>query len=392
MKKILLTSILPLLVLSTSCSNNKGNDNKNDNNERHYKKVSYSNPLNFYKQDGSKYNVYCADPDILRCDEDGYFYMYCTNTDVEMGSKGISYDRGPIFRSSDLVNWTWIGSVFDDYPDAGNWGTSEAGVWAPSIIKVGDTYNYYYSLSILNDPNPGIGVATSKTPYGPWTHYGKLIDSEMTGVKNSIDPQVLYHEDKLYLVWGSFFGIGIIELTDDGLEPFYGYTNLKDHVQYIIKDNTTGSMNLDINYEGSYIIKKDNKFYYFGSQGTCLSGTDSTYRVKVGVSDSLFGPYKGSDNKTLDDLSGSFGDLVVKPSDEVAGTGHNTVVQDFNGDYWLFYHGYDIHGENPNYRIPFMDKLLWDEKTNMPYVKDYKASINVINEGPTVIDFNDKGE
>ena len=300
------------------------------------------------------------------------------------------YDRSPIFRSRNLIDWTWCGSVFDGLENAANWGTKDAGVWAPSVIKVGNQYNYYYALSTWGDPNPGIGVATSSTPYGPWIDHGKILDSVDSGVKNSIDPQALYVDGKLYLVWGSFFGIGIIELTEDGLERYVGYSNLKEYTKYIIKDNTTdGKMDIDINYEGSYIIEKDNNFYYFGSQGTCLSGTSSTYRVKVGVSDSVFGPYKGSDKKDLDDVNGSFGDLVVAPSDEVAGTGHNTIIKDFDDRYWIIYHGYEINGENPTNRIPFIDELLWDNDTKMPYVKNRKASIHEEKLGPTILKYKE---
>ena len=359
-----------------------------DSVEWQYASGTYENPVKFYKRDGSEYRVYCADPDILRCDEDGYFYMYCTNTDCEMGEVGMMYDLGPIFRSENLTDWTWVGSVFRGNQEAAGWGSEGAGVWAPSVIKVGNTYNYYYSLSSWGDENPGIGVATSPTPYGPWTHYGKLLDQEMSGVRNGIDPQAIYIGEQLYLVWGSFFGIACIELTDDGLEPFYGRENLKDHVVYLIEDNTENQgMNLDINYEGSYIIEKDGQYIYFGSQGTCLSGTESTYRVKAGKSSSFFGPYRGSDGKDLSDREGSFGDIVVEPSDQVAGTGHNTVVRDFSGKYWLFYHGYDLTGDHPTDRIPFLDELLFDEETGMPYIKNRKASIGERKPGPTVVDF-----
>jgi arabinan endo-1,5-alpha-L-arabinosidase len=44
-------------------------------------------------------------------------------------------------------------------------------------------------------------------------------------------------------------------------------------------------------YEGSYIIKKDGYYYYFGSVGTCCEGKNSTYRVVVGRSESITGPY-----------------------------------------------------------------------------------------------------
>ena len=349
--------------------------------EREYTNKHYQNPLKFYKQDGSEYFVTVADPDILRDDESGYFYMYCTNTQCEMGDKGIMYDRGPIFRSEDLVNWIWVGSVFDGHPDALNWHDKNAGVWAPSVIKVGNRYNYYYSLSLWGDSNPGIGVATSPTPYGPWTHYGKLLDQEMTGVRNGIDPQPFYDGDDLYIVWGSFFGIACTLLTDDGTELFYGDA-VKDHITYLIDDNTDGNMNIDINYEGSYIIKRNDKFYFFGSQGSCLASIESTYRVRVGVCDNFLDKFTTHDGIPLD--KEPYGEEVISPSDKVVGVGHNTVVQDFAGDYWLFYHGYDVNGENPSERIVFLDKILWDEN-DMPYVEGRKASIGQDKLGPTIV-------
>lgn len=382
-KKILL---LPLLIFSSCSSINTSQISTSSESRVNYINKTYQNPLNFYKQDGSKYFVTAADPDVLKAD-DGYFYMYCTNTYCEMGNKGMQYDRGPIFQSKDLINWTWVGSVFDGHPQALNWGDKDAGVWAPSVIKVGDHYNYYYSLSLWGDNNPGIGVATSLTPYGPWTHYGKVLDSNLSGVKNSIDPKPIYDEDgKLYLIWGSFYGIGAVELTDDGTEVFWGINNIKDHLYWIIDDNSNGQMDININYEGSYIIKRNDSYYYFGSQGTCCDGVNSTYRVKAGKANKLLGKYYGSDGKTLTDETGSYGDLVIGPSEEVAGVGHNTVVEDYEGEFWLFYHGFDVDGEYPNERTIFMDKLYFDEN-DMPYVENKKASIHQDKIGPLVIDF-----
>lgn len=389
MKRVLLIALIAALfgccgVLPSDTSETTSSLGTSSSNWQ-YETGSYENPVRFYKQDGSEYSVYCADPDILRCDEDGYFYMYCTNTECEMGDMGIAYDLGPIFRSENLTDWIWVGSVFRNAQDAAEWGTAGAGVWAPSVIRVGNRYNYYYSLSAWNDPNPGIGMATSPTPYGPWTHYGRVLDQNISGVRNGIDPQAIYIGEQLYLVWGSFFGIACIELTDDGLEPFHGTENLKEHVRYLIADNSGGEMDVDVNYEGSYIVCIDGTYYYFGSQGTCLSGTSSTYRVKVGKSDSFFGPYTGSDGKDLADREGSFGDTVVAPDDRVVGTGHNTVVQDFAGAYWIFFHGYDLTGDHPLDRIPFLEELLWEETTGMPSVRNFSASVGERREGPTTV-------
>ena len=390
MKKPLLLLLLPLLLTGCQFAGDSGSSSESTgtgeqtstSSEPTYVRGTYSNPMRFHKQDGSEYFVTVADPDVIEGD-DGYYYLYCTNTYCEMGDKGVAYDRGPIFRSENLVDWTWAGSVFDGHSDALDWGDPEAGVWAPSVIKVGNKYNYYYSLSLWGDSNPGIGVAVGDTPVGPWKHYGMVLDSETTGVQNSIDPQAIYDGEQLYLIWGSFYGIAAAELTDDGTELFYGLDNIKDHIYWLIDDNTGGQgMNIDINYEGSYVFKHDDKWIYLGSQGSCCSGSSSTYRVKAGSSDTLLGKYRGSDGKLMSE--GTYGDLVIGPSDEVAGTGHNTVIQDKAGDYWIIYHGFDIHGENPEERITFIDRLLFDETTGLPYVEGQKASIGIEKEGPLV--------
>lgn len=345
--------------------------------------TTYSNPLVFYKIDGNPYHVSACDPDVIQGD-DGYWYMYVTNCNVEDLNGNMRYVLGPIFKSANLHEWQYAGNVFEGNAGAATWGSSGAGVWAPSVIKVGNKYNYYYSLSSWGDSNPGIGLAVGDSPVGPWTHYRKLFDQEMTGVRNGIDPQAIYIGEELYLIWGSFFGIGCIKLTDDGTEPFYGFTNLKDNLTYIVENNRGDEgMDIDVNFEGSYVIERNGKYYYMGSQGSCLSGTESTYRVKVGVSDNFFGPYYGSDGKTITDGEGTYGDLVIGPDENVAGTGHNTIIKDNVGEYWIIYHGFSIHGEVNTERIAFMDKILWDEN-DFPYVKNKKASINTLMPGPTI--------
>ena len=93
---------------------------------------------------------------------------------------------------------------------------NDAGIWAPTVSKVNDKYIIYYS-----QPAPewkhAIGIATSSSPTGPFTDYGKLIDSNEQGVDISIDA-FLYQEDgRNYLFWGSFREISVIELTADGM-------------------------------------------------------------------------------------------------------------------------------------------------------------------------------
>lgn len=366
-----LIAIVLLFVVFAGCRKTPEEDNKKEFPVA--KNNNYINPV-FPLVNGEKKNTYTADPYVVR-DDDGAYYMYCTQSDVYTPT--IAFKRGPVFKSYDMHGWEYVSDVFANYSPS--WGTQGAGVWAPTVVKVGDKWNFYYSLSTGGDDNPGIGVATSPTPYGPWTHYGKLFLSKEIGVINSIDPHVFYDDGKLYMVFGSFGGlITLIELTADGL-------GLQNGLEYQ-KENKIALGGYEVyelnNYEASLIIKKDGWYYLLLSTGSCLSGKNSTYHVVCAKSRNLAGPYL--DSKGRDMFGPNRGDTVVAPSmSGVMGPGHCAAAMDDNGEYWLIYHGYDTTSPK-DARVLYLDKLLWDDETGMPYVENRKASNGVEKPGPYI--------
>ena len=334
----------------------------------------YSNPT-YPLANNEKKETYMADPFVVR-DDDGTYYMYCTQTEVY--TPNLLFKRGPTFKSTNMIDWTYVSDVFADYVP--NWGESGAGVWAPTVIKIGDTWNFYYSLSIASDPNPGIGVATSLTPYGPWTHYGKLFNSNEIGVTNSIDPFVFVDDDNVYMAFGSYGGlISLVELTSDGLE-------LKNGLEYQ-KENKVALAGFEVfdmtNYEGTFIFKKDGWYYLLLSTGSCCNGINSTYKVVVSRSKNVKGPYLDSQGRDM--FKPNRGDPVVVPSLSGAmGTGHCAVINDDNDNLWMLYHGYNTKGKNPSYRVLYLDQLIFDNETDMPCVENKKASNEEIKDGPYI--------
>ena len=333
------------------------------------KNNNYTNPT-YPIVNGKEEPTYMADPYILRTEE-GKFYQYCTQTDVFLidDAPGRTFVRGPIFESDNAVDWKYVGNVFENYEPT--WGTQGAGVWAPTVCKVGEYYVYYYSLSTGGDDNPGIGVARSLTPYGPFEHFGKLFNSKEIEVTNSIDPYVFWDEGKLYIAWGSFGGlITIAELESDGLSLKGGIETQREAKVAIAGYERNESKN----YEATIILKKDDYYYLFLSTGTCCSGAKSTYHVVVSRSKNLFGPYEDSKGRGM--FAPDRGDYVVVPSmTGVMGPGHNGLFTDDNGDVWMVYHGYEVNGPRPDWRVTFLDKLIWDEETGMPHVEGNKASL-----------------
>lgn len=334
----------------------------------------YSNPT-YPLTNNEKKETYMADPFVVR-DDDGTYYMYCTQTEVY--TPNLLFKRGPTFKSTNMIDWTYVSDVFADYVPT--WGESGAGVWAPTVIKIGDTWNFYYSLSIASDPNPGIGVATSQTPYGPWTHYGKLFNSNEIGVTNSIDPFVFVDDDNVYMAFGSYGGlISLVELTNDGLE-------LKNGLEYQ-KENKVALAGFEVfdmtNYEGTFIFKKDGWYYLLLSTGSCCNGVNSTYKVVVSRSRNVKGPYLDSQGRDM--FKPNRGDPVVVPSLSGAmGTGHCAVINDDNDNLWMLYHGYNTKGKNPSYRVLYLDQLIFDNEINMPCVENKKASNEEIKDGPYI--------
>lgn len=285
-----------------------------------------------------------ADPSIIKS-EDGYYYVYGTedNWGDGMGPRYV-----PIVRSKDLVKWDYIGEAFE----AGlspNW--KEGGLWAPDIRYYLGKYYLYYSLSTWGDEDPGIGVAISETPEGPFTDQGKLFRSLEIGVDNSIDPAFYDDNGTPYLFWGSFHGIYGIELAKDGLktagEPFQVAGNA---------------------FEAPYIIKRGNYYYVFLSLGSCCEGENSTYHVAVARSKSIKGPYLDKNGK---DIMASNGTIILASSKKFAGPGHNAIITDKDGKDWIVYHAIDksepkmISGIT---RRPLMlDPIIW--KDGWPSIK-----------------------
>ena len=276
------------------------------------------------------------DPSYIKAD-DGYFYLYGTGENIK--------------KSKDLVTWTYVGKAFGTFRPDFVPGVNR--YWAPDINKINGKYVLYFALSKWgSNDSCGIGVAVADRPEGPFEPYdnpdtkvnefGKLFLSYEIGVRNSIDPCYFEEDDgRKYLIWGSFSGIYIIELSDDGLSVKKG----------AVKTQIGGTA-----YEGSYIYKRNGYYYFFGSIGFCCSGAASTYQTVYARSTSLFGPYT---TKTGGSLMKNQHEVLMHGNEKGAGTGHNAeIFTDKNCDDWIIYHAYSK--TNPDIgRMALMDKVHW---------------------------------
>lgn len=284
-----------------------------------------------------------ADPTVIRAD-DGTYYAYASNMERDSESQEAMV---PILTSTDLANWTYIGDAFESYPD---WRDDDASLWAPDVTYYNGEYRIYYSYSVWgSNNNPGIGLATSDTPDGPFVDQGPVFRENDLGMTNCIDAEFHVVDGTPYMIWGSFYGIYGLEMTQDGRDYVSGTTF------HLAGDNK----------EGAWLMQNDGYWYLFYSTGYCCEGYESDYRVEVGRSESFFGPYYNPHGEDLRDLNGHRdGVAVMSGTDRFPGTGHNGGIQDDNGDWWMLYHGYDT--QEPEYvegtwnRILFTDRIQFD--------------------------------
>ena len=283
------------------------------------------------------------DPTILRAD-DGSFYLYATENTRNV----------PIYHSTDLVNWNLIGTAFPDETRP-KWN-AKGMIWAPDINKIGDKYVLYYAKSVWGGEwEAGVGVAVANSPQGPFTDCGNIIDSRKIGIQNCIDPFYIEDGGRRYLFWGSFHGIYGAELTADGL-------SLKPDSK---PRKVAGSF-----MEGAYIQRRGGYYYLFGSAGTCCEGAKSTYRVTVGRSKKLFGPYVDKKGQLLLD---NHYEVVLQRNERVAGPGHNAeIVTDDAGTDFLIYHGFKTDKPRDG-RVVYMDRIDWVD--SWPYIQGGTPSI-----------------
>lgn len=310
-------------------------------------------------------NTSLPDPTVIRA-KDGYFYLYATENIRNL----------PIYRSPNLVDWTFVGTAFTDETRP-KWN-KRAGIWAPDINYVNGKYVLYYAKSTWGGEwEAGIGVATADNPMGPFTDHGALFISKDLNTQNSIDPDYVEEDGHKYLFWGSFRGIWYIELSEDGMK---------------LKEGAKPQQIAGTFMEAVYIHKRDGYYYMFGSEGTCCEGEKSTYHVTVGRSKSLFGPYVDKHGRALME---NFKETVLHRSDDVVGPGHNAeIFTDDEGKDWIIYHGFSAKDPDAG-RLVWMDRVEWVD--GWPHMANSRPSTiserpkfgNILLADPTI--FNDNG-
>jgi arabinan endo-1,5-alpha-L-arabinosidase len=242
----------------------------------------------------------------------------------------------PSYHSIDLVKWESGPAVFKAAPE---WvarivpENRNMQYWAPDIIKLGDRYLLYYSVSSFGKMTSAIGLATNPAldpddPAYQWTDQGFVVRTQDGDGYNAIDPCVFHDSDgSLWLTFGSYWsGIKLIQL-----DPQTGKRMASDSKLFSIAHNES--------IEASYLCRHDDYYYLFVNWGSCCQGPKSTYNIRIGRSKSVTGPYL--DRAGVDMLNSGGSLFLATTNGPLIGPGHAGTLKaqgkdwftsDFEGD------------------------------------------------------------
>ena len=341
---------------------------------------TYRNPLApTVRQQGTVDS--CADPNVIRGRgaQARTWYMYCTTDPLNdrdtTGGGPVTFHPVPTMVSRDLVHWRYVG---DALPVRPSWASPTAAMWAPDVV-FSRTFQRYYLTFVVTDTadavsgeagcasDSAIGVATSRTPTGPWTVSEQPVVAPRRAGPGcnffwTYDPDVLGESiaTESVLYYGSYYG-GVfaqhVRFDRTGLARTGASTQVtrgqkvRPSVDPAARHQrttsaaeaaaTTEQVAIPNRYEGTNVVRRGGWYYLFASASNCCNGPLTGYSVFAGRSRSPLGPFTDREGNSL--LAGRVGGTPVLSmnGNRWVGTGHNTVFRDFGGQWWTVYHAVD---------------------------------------------------
>lgn len=284
--------------------------------------------------------------------EDGIYYLYCTGMGIaQMTSRDLktwTVNRDGVLEGRQPV-WT-----YDSVPGL------QHHLWAPDVIHYNNKWYMAYSCSTFGSNTSAIGLLSNGklSDESGWKDEGCIIASKGGRDNwNAIDPNfVIDEKGNPWMTWGSFWdGIQLIPLdktmhVKEGAKPRtiarrFAF-NMRDVPESEGGPKKVVPGHYDKNagqnaIEAPFIFRHDGYYYLFVSWDYCCMGMKSTYRVVVGRSKSVEGPYV--DKWGVDMLNGGGVPVIGGDKTHYEAAGHCAVYH--FGDKDLFFcHGYRIPG------------------------------------------------
>lgn len=247
-------------------------------------------------------------------------------------------------------------------------------VWAPDVIRWHGRWLLAYSCSTFGKNTSAIGLMTADRLDGRWRDEGCLVASrEKRDQWNAIDPAfVVDDHDRLWLTWGSFWdGIQLAPVTLPSGEGTAAPHSLLIHPsspktiarRCSLSDTLRAEPNPTSRFAGRnaieapFILKHGGWYYLFVSWDYCCRGAKSNYRVAVGRSRQVDGPYLDREGRDMAEGGGTLFLEGDKQAYEAAG--HCAVYDLPSGETVFICHGYSTRLDGQSVLI--QRQIAWSD-------------------------------
>lgn len=293
--------------------------------------------------------------DPVMAKENGTYYLFATGHGISRMS------------SVDLKSWRMEKPCLDTLPPCVYEHIPEASmhIWAPDIVKRGNKWHLFYSCSLFGKNKSVIGHAVADSlNANKWTDCG-IVVSSVPGrdMWNAIDPNIAEGTDgSQWLVFGSFWnGIMMVRLNNDltaPMQPEEWHNVSSRHRSAGLARTEPG----DGAVEAPFIFNKNGWYYLFVSFDYCCKGDQSTYKVAVGRSREVNGPYFDRDGV---DMAHGGGTIVIEGDKKIWSAIGHCAVYTIDGTDIFISHAYESGNGTPRLVIRNID---WDEN-EWPIIK-----------------------
>ncbi|MFF5233383.1 OmpL47-type beta-barrel domain-containing protein [Dactylosporangium sp. NPDC000521] len=292
---------------------------------------------------------YSADPAPLVAGDQ--LYIYTGHDQAGPTTNDFQMNEWGTFRTGDVQSGQWTHFPSLARPETlFSWATAGR-AYAGQVVQ-GPDGRYYWYLPVSERVSTAadkfaIGLAVSDSPTGPWADYlgGPLISQRVPAVNDiqNIDPTVLVENGHVYVYWGTFGQLRVLEYQADMKTPVG------------TQRSVTGLTGF---FEAPWLFARNGTYYlaYAGNNaGPTSPCTPANYHacIAYATASSPTGPwtYRGT---------------VLAPVSST--TSHPGIIQ-FNGQWYITYHTADAVGGGHFRRSVAIDKVEWDDTQSPPRMK-----------------------
>ena len=272
--------------------------------------------------------------DPVMAEENGTYYLLSTGHGLQWAT------------STDRKTWTVQPTPF--IKEIPQWAQDSVPgfknhVWAPDIIRKDGLWWLAYSCSTFGKNTSAIGLMAAERLTGPWRDCGPIVCSQGNRDEwNAIDPNFIVDENGTpWLTWGSFWdGIQMARL-DHTMHLASKPVTIARRIA--LRDTLKAEPNPTSKYAGRnaieapFIFRHGDYYYLFVSWDYCCRGPKSSYRVAVGRSKNVVGPYLDRDGKDMRQGGGTV--ILEGDKKEYEAAGHCAAYRFGDQDIFIC-HGY----------------------------------------------------